>query len=240
MRFLANAARHADEWYDHNGRRKPCPGKRRERRDSLREPSREGGGSESARISKENGTIDGCRWRRCRERTGSFTIGRISVDATSRREDISGTRSLCAAPTGPVRERGADSRCARPIASTGEAHPGRVPRTRPLPAPCVTRGHTNSGARARAGLNGASGNLGRFTLCHSWIAAQRTVRQGGRGLLVEVLAAVRASGEIIDLFSSPGTGRAEKELSPGSLLCSPDARSASGRPSRFPRPRNAV
>ncbi len=45
---------------------------------------------------------------------------------------------------------------------------------------------------------------GRFTLCHSWIAAQRTVRQGGRGRLVEVLAAVRVVGEIIDLFRPPG------------------------------------
>ena len=70
---------------------------------------------------------------------------------------------------------------------------------------------------------------GRFTLWPSWIAAQRTLRQGGRGRLVEVFVAVRVVGEIIDLFRPPGTGRTEKELSLGSLLCSPDGRSASGR-----------
>ncbi len=52
----------------------------------------------------------GCKWRRRREPTGSFTIGRISANATSRRGGTSGTRSLCTAPTDPARERGTDSR----------------------------------------------------------------------------------------------------------------------------------
>jgi hypothetical protein len=47
---------------------------------------------------------------------------------------------------------------------------------------------------------------GRFTLWPSWIAAQRTLRQGGRGRLVEVLAAVRVVGEIIAV--TPGAARA--------------------------------
>lgn len=57
MRPLANAARHTEEWYDHDGAGSPAQASGvSARRDSLREPSREGGASEPARISKENGT----------------------------------------------------------------------------------------------------------------------------------------------------------------------------------------
>ncbi len=40
--------------------------------------------------------------------------------------------------------------------------------------------------------------------------------------------------------SSPGAGKGRKGLSLGPLSRSPDAQSASGRPSRFPRPRSVV
>ena len=89
----------------------------------------------------------------------------------------------------------------------------------PLPGPTGSTLRAEPGSHRLPRPSQGRGGSGRSTM-RSWV---RIVLRNHRSL-----------------SSSRPRGKAEKGLSLGSLSCSPDARSASDRPSRFPRPRSVV
>ncbi len=145
------------EWYDHNERRKPCPGQEAwaPRHGSVRARSRKGGGSEPARSSKEDGTDTDENGDDANSAPGVSKSGEsVSMPPAVERPYLGPGHSalhqrVLHANLG--RTAGAPQRLRAPEKRTLGGHLGHIPyRLR------AGRGATRTEARARGGLNGAT------------------------------------------------------------------------------------